>query len=676
MQLSTRSTRRLAYALVLLTAFVASLPMFMSYVPHPGHDLAFHLYRIEGIAQGLSEGQFPVRMNMTKLMGYGYPVGICYGDAFLYIPALLRLAGVPLDTAYRAFVVLVNLFTAAITYHTFAKMLQNRGVGVAASALWTLSYYRLLDVYVRAAIGEYLCFAMFPLLMYGFYSIVLHTRPGASPRGWLWMALGIAGVVLSHVLSVVIALVVLVPLGAVALIWKRELRIAAHAALAIVAGAALSLCFLVPFYSYYTSAGLAVNALSTQFISERAARNVVEPAQLFMAFTTLKGFSKPMAEGIAEEMPLEVGWGILVFAFLALLALLTREWRRTLTAERRRWTLATLALAAVCFWITTALFPWGAQTGLVGKLVGVLGSVQYPWRFIGAGSYLLIVAGAIVFASALDGSGEPGVEHAAGEQRAHHAEQPARHAGQATAEAEQPASASALLAQLRRLPAVAAVCLSVCLAFVEAGVGLSTYMVTQDEAWDVATLLDQGDGRYGIASGEYLRTTTDRERLFAEMTTEPKATGGVSVEAYARTGTTRTLTVSARAGAGTVELPMLWYPNYRVSVAEGTGAGASQGQGSAVELYEGDNGKATLRLAAGFEGRVKVTYELPVMWRVADAASLAAWICVGVYAAFGYHRGHKGMKKGSASRQNAAARDKKLRDERCKPAGKRFKCAE
>ena len=65
--------KRAAAAAVLFFAVIASLPLFVDYLPFvPDHDHMFHLIRIEGIADGLKNGEFPVRLHSETLSGYGY----------------------------------------------------------------------------------------------------------------------------------------------------------------------------------------------------------------------------------------------------------------------------------------------------------------------------------------------------------------------------------------------------------------------------------------------------------------------------------------------------------------------------------------------------------------------------------------------------------------------------
>ena len=96
-----RKNRRDAMILVCAAAF-ACMPLLWRGV-YDGHDLLFHLNRIEGIASGLRNGQFPVRIHSSTLLGYGYAAPEFYPELFLYFPAALRNLGVSLSASVRVF---------------------------------------------------------------------------------------------------------------------------------------------------------------------------------------------------------------------------------------------------------------------------------------------------------------------------------------------------------------------------------------------------------------------------------------------------------------------------------------------------------------------------------------------------------------------------------------------
>lgn len=99
MNLTERQKKILTTFVLTVITVISSIPL-LSRTLLWGADLEFHLFRIEGIAQGLRDGQFPVLMQTVQVGGYGYPVSVMYGDALLYIPALLHLMGLSTAMAY------------------------------------------------------------------------------------------------------------------------------------------------------------------------------------------------------------------------------------------------------------------------------------------------------------------------------------------------------------------------------------------------------------------------------------------------------------------------------------------------------------------------------------------------------------------------------------------------
>ena len=90
---SIPALRRLLPWLGLLAAALLACGPFLSGGVWHGSDLGYHLRRIENIAMGLADGQFPVRIQSDWLLGNGYAVGVFYGDILPYFPAALRLLG-------------------------------------------------------------------------------------------------------------------------------------------------------------------------------------------------------------------------------------------------------------------------------------------------------------------------------------------------------------------------------------------------------------------------------------------------------------------------------------------------------------------------------------------------------------------------------------------------------
>ena len=140
------------------------VPALMNGGGAQGADWRFHLSRIEGIAQGLREGQFPVRIYSQAKDGYGYAPSLFYGELFLYFPAVLRLLGMSVQGAYRAYLIAVQALTAGISFFSFRQMFRHNKTALLGSILYMLAPYHIYNIYWRTAVGEYTALAFLPLI--------------------------------------------------------------------------------------------------------------------------------------------------------------------------------------------------------------------------------------------------------------------------------------------------------------------------------------------------------------------------------------------------------------------------------------------------------------------------------------------------------------------------------
>ena len=91
-------------------------------------------------------------------------------------PRFWGCAGVSLVNCYKVFVFLLNAGTAAVAYVSFSGLLRSKRTGLLAALLYTLSVYRLIDLYTRAAAGEALAMVFLPLVLWGMYELFLGDR--------------------------------------------------------------------------------------------------------------------------------------------------------------------------------------------------------------------------------------------------------------------------------------------------------------------------------------------------------------------------------------------------------------------------------------------------------------------------------------------------------------------
>lgn len=167
-----------------------------------GDDTLVHLIRLEGIKDGYLAGQFPVKVEPTFNGGYGYAFSIYYGSLYYNIPAFLRLMGFSIQNAYKAYVIIVNLATLLISFYSFKIIFRKSEHALTGSILYSLSIYRIYDLYQRGAVGEYTAMVFLPLIAAGLWKI--YTTPTDDKnysRLWIMPVIGYSGVIESHVLS-------------------------------------------------------------------------------------------------------------------------------------------------------------------------------------------------------------------------------------------------------------------------------------------------------------------------------------------------------------------------------------------------------------------------------------------------------------------------------------------
>ena len=374
--------RRYAVPLVLAgIALLASLPLFSNYL-YFGHDLDYHLQRITAMAAELSYGQFPVRLTTDSLNGYGYANPLCYCELFLTLPALLYNAWLPLRTCYQVYIFAVTLATAAIAYYSFGTITASRKLGLLGAGLYTLSCYRMVCIYVRAAVGEYTAIAFLPLILAGLYNIYTTEKPRFAQ--WAPMAFGMAALVQCHLLSCELIALLLVLFCLLRLRETlRPARLLAWLKAALLA-LALSAWYFFPFLISTQEINLMVNGPLIGKIQGQGTYLV----QLFSPFGCGYGGT---ADGTSNDMTLALGLPLAAGFMLVIYCLLRRErWRQQETLRRMQ---TAFGFAMLTLVLSLRVFPWDGVQNWLGRAAGKMaGMFQYPWRFLSLATVLLCLA--------------------------------------------------------------------------------------------------------------------------------------------------------------------------------------------------------------------------------------------------------------------------------------------
>lgn len=322
---------RIYWAVLIAFVFLVSYPYY-SPLWHMSADGAFHLARIEGIFNEICHGQFPVIMFTDALHGRG-TIAALYPQLFLYIPAVFRVMGVSLDGAVRVFFIIINISTCGTAWYAAYRLTGNRYYSLLAMILYCLLPYRLLAMLQRSAYGEVQAFVFIPLVVAGLYDVILSDRDK-----WPILAIGISGVLQSHVISTMNILIVCALVGVISLSCiiknKRYLQII----YAVVATVVLNLWYLIPFYTYLRSDVSINDQMMTQDFSDEA----------YYVSRLIQLFPK---QGVHFY---SMGLGILLLVFAAIFLHIGK--RREDDIER--FALISLLIGVFFVYMSLKAFPW------------------------------------------------------------------------------------------------------------------------------------------------------------------------------------------------------------------------------------------------------------------------------------------------------------------------------
>ncbi|MCR4589529.1 MAG: YfhO family protein [Lachnospiraceae bacterium] len=345
--------RGFTVSVILITLIIACLPLFTVNCIQ-GHDIDYHLLRIEALKTGIVNGLPFLRVNMLFFGGEGYASSLFYPDFLLYIPALLRAAGVGINLSYHIFVAFCIIAAFAAMYFSAACISGNRYTALIAAVAYTLCQYHIDDIYTRAAVGEFTACIFLPLVAAGLYDLA--EKDFGKP--WL-LGGGLAGVLLCHTLSTVFCLLLCI----VFVIVNYRVFLEKPVKLLKLVVTALFTLALTAFYWLPVMEQM----MSAEFSYKEAKFDV--------------NYEKLLLKDIFAN---EAGrMGIALF-LLILTALLIKH-----SADRLVFFADFLAVTGLLFALcTTGFFPWK-------RLEKYVLSVQFPWRLFIMTALLLSIAAGI-----------------------------------------------------------------------------------------------------------------------------------------------------------------------------------------------------------------------------------------------------------------------------------------
>ncbi|MCC6159536.1 MAG: hypothetical protein IT350_15910 [Deltaproteobacteria bacterium] len=364
---------------LLLVAAAVTRPVWYP-VMHFGHSAHIDLIRQIEVNQAYSDGYVYPRWIADFYFGRGSPIFNFYAPFVYLVGAWLGFFGVPALWAVKC-VYAACVALAGIGMFLLVRELWGTAAAAAASILYMLSPYLLVDLYVRSALGELSAFGWLPLAMYFILRAAHTARTFHAARA----ASAVALLCVSHNIGALLGVPVL--MAWTLAVGQRASARKLWAALAL--GIAASAFFWAPALLEKSYLNAEANLIAGEYHFSRhfvSLARLVDPAW---------GFGSPMNPG-GDVMSTQVGrlHLLLLAPGLAYLVFGPRKWT---SSRRAAAALVVIALGALAFTNRVTEPIWNA--------LPLLPFVQFPFRFLVPASIgLAALAGtAVWFANRLLG---------------------------------------------------------------------------------------------------------------------------------------------------------------------------------------------------------------------------------------------------------------------------------
>lgn len=371
------SPNQICLILILLFSFWGMKSLF-----HPGlftaHDMWHQVVRLYYYYQGINDGQFPTYWVGQLANGFGYPL-------FFFSYPLPWLVGVPLiklgfdiPTAIKALFFLSYLGSGITMYLFVNSLLKNKLSALVSAILYLWLPYHFLITFVSASIGIAFIFTFLPLVFLG-----IHLMKEGSKFSIPIFALGISGIILSHIMH----LFFLLPVILLFILWeltltKGKINFLRNILAGLSLGFLISAFYLVPasYYNQFTRIHQ-----ETGFY-ELYKRNFINFNQLLYSKW---GFSPIVNNAKNGEISFQLGFAQWISIFSLFLLIVFRRLNKSSSSLSIYLLIG--FIASIFLMLDQSVFIW---TFLVKTA-----SLDFPFRFLLPATFIASICAGIVLSN-------------------------------------------------------------------------------------------------------------------------------------------------------------------------------------------------------------------------------------------------------------------------------------
>lgn len=313
-----------------------------------GDDASFHVGRLVTLNYSFQHGNFIPNISNSNFRQIGYGINLFYPWITLAPIALLfSLFNDPI-TAFYTGIGIYFFISFFISHWVMMKFSKSFNKGIIFSLFYNLSTYLLIEVLPRSDIAEFIATIVLPICFLGLYEVFFRDF-----HKWYILAIGMSGLILTHILSTVITAFFFIVILVLYLIKSHDYWNRFKALLkAIIATICASAIFLIPFLNEISFQSY--NQPSPYILKGKVLEKMIQASLLNSSAQSIDGNTYNLGVVLLIALTL----GLLFFYKLSPL-------------YKKIYVLAFLA-----FFMTTNVFPWQYFQGTPIKVI------QFPFRFL------------------------------------------------------------------------------------------------------------------------------------------------------------------------------------------------------------------------------------------------------------------------------------------------------
>ena len=363
------------YFIIIIVSLIIGSLLFIGYPD--GHDTIYHISKAVSTEIALKEGQILPLIASNYMSDFGYSWNIFYPPLSNYIMMAIKVITHSYVTALNILIFISVLISGIAMFNFIKKVTKSNNTALLASVIYMLAPYRLVDIYIRGALGEVMAFMFLPFVFHGLYNIIEDN----GKRHYL-LAIGAIGLLLSHNISTlltIIAALIYVLLNIKKLFNRTVIK---YLIINIIFIIAITMFFYGPMLQNKMNADYAV------FNETKIDKDLLHDYSVYvyqLLFGKMQhGGSYPLDVDNSQNVDMCFAVGLTILVPI----LFTPFVYKKIDKNKRKMYLTTLFTGLLFLILTTTIIPWD-------KLPDFIVFIQFTYRFLLMATFFLSIIAAI-----------------------------------------------------------------------------------------------------------------------------------------------------------------------------------------------------------------------------------------------------------------------------------------